>query len=67
MYKVPTIHHIIQVEGSFKFSVAKWSASHSTDDRGHTLQMEEDIGLVVLEHLGDEFDVHVLDVDILVD
>lgn len=67
MYKIRKIHHIIQLEGSFRFSVAKWSASHSTNDRRHTLQMEEDIGLVVLEHLGDEFDVHVLDVDILVD
>jgi hypothetical protein len=27
--------------------------------------MEEHVGLVVLEHLGDELDVHVLDVDFL--
>jgi hypothetical protein len=27
--------------------------------------MEEDIGLVVLEHLGNELNVHVLDVDLL--
>ncbi len=27
--------------------------------------MEEDIGLVVLEHLGHEFDVHIVYVDIL--
>lgn len=27
--------------------------------------MEEDIGAVVLEHLGNELDVHVLDVNVL--
>jgi hypothetical protein len=31
----------------------------------HTFQVEEDIGLVVLEHLCHELDVHVLDIDIL--
>lgn len=30
-----------------------------------TLQVEENIGLVVFEHLGDKFDVHVLDVNLL--
>lgn len=33
--------------------------------RRHTLQMEEDVGLVVLEHLGHQLDIHVLDIDIL--
>jgi hypothetical protein len=28
-------------------------------------EMEQHIGLVILEHLGDELDVHVLDVDFL--
>ena len=31
----------------------------------HTFQVEEDVGLVVLEHLRDQFHVHVLDVDVL--
>ena len=31
----------------------------------HTLKVEEHVGLVVLEHLGDELNVHVLDVDLL--
>lgn len=30
-----------------------------------TFKMEEDIGLVVLEHLGDQLDVHILNVDLL--
>lgn len=30
-----------------------------------TFEMKEHIGLVVLEHLGDELDVHVLYVDLL--
>lgn len=27
--------------------------------------MEEDVGLVVLEHLGDKLDVHILDINLL--
>ena len=27
--------------------------------------MEEDVGLVVLEHLGNQLDIHILDVDFL--
>lgn len=30
-----------------------------------TFKVEKDIGLIVLEHLSDEFRVHVLDVDLL--
>ena len=30
-----------------------------------TFQVEEDVRLVVLEHLRDELDVHVLDIDLL--
>lgn len=30
-----------------------------------TLQVEQDVGLVVLEHLSDQLHVHVLDVDLL--
>lgn len=30
-----------------------------------TLKMEEHVGAVILEHLGDQLDVHVLDVDFL--
>ena len=30
-----------------------------------TFQVEEDVGLVVLEHLRHQFDVHVLNVDVL--
>lgn len=30
-----------------------------------TFQVEEDIGLVVLEHLCDQFYIHVLDIDLL--
>lgn len=32
----------------------------------HTLKMEQHIRLVVLEHLGNQFDIHVLDIDLLV-
>ena len=31
----------------------------------HTFQVEEDVGLVVLEHLRHQFHVHVLNVDVL--
>ncbi len=31
----------------------------------HTLEMEQNILLIVLEHLGNEFNVHVLNVDFL--
>jgi hypothetical protein len=30
-----------------------------------TFQMKENVRLIVLEHLRDEFDVHVLDIDLL--
>lgn len=30
-----------------------------------TFEVEEDIGLVILEHLGDELHIHVLDIDLL--
>jgi hypothetical protein len=33
--------------------------------RGHTLKMEENIGLVIFEHLSDELNIHILDVDVL--
>ena len=38
----------------------------SSEDR-HAFQVEKNIGLVVLEHLGDKLNVHVLYVDILRD
>ena len=31
----------------------------------HTFQVEQDVGLVILEHLSDELYIHVLDVDLL--
>lgn len=30
-----------------------------------TLQVEEDVGLVILEHLGHQLNIHVLDIDVL--
>lgn len=36
-----------------------------TNEQHHTFKMEEDIGLIVLEHLGNQFDIHVLDIDLL--
>lgn len=30
-----------------------------------TLEMEEDVGLVIFEHLGDKLNVHILDFDVL--
>ena len=30
-----------------------------------TFQMEQNIWLIVLEHLGDKLDIHILDVDLL--
>lgn len=30
-----------------------------------TFEVEEDVGLVILEHLGDKLHIHVLDVDFL--
>lgn len=30
-----------------------------------TLEMEEDVGLVIFEHLGDKLNVHILDIDVL--
>ena len=32
-----------------------------------TLQVEEHVGLIVLEHLGNKLDVHVVDIDLLFD
>ena len=32
----------------------------------YTFQMEKDIGLIILEHLCHQFDIHVLDIDLLV-
>ena len=38
--------------------------SNETQD-APTLKVEENVGLVVLEHLGDKLNVQVLDVDVL--
>jgi len=31
----------------------------------HTLKMEENIGLVIFEHLSDELNIHILNIDVL--
>lgn len=40
-------------------------AARQTDADIHTFQVEQHIRLVVLEHLRDQFHVHILDVNIL--
>lgn len=59
-------------DGSFKFSVANEGVNinfPSSRFQGHggeqTFEMKEDIRLIILEHLSDKLDVHVLDVDFL--
>lgn len=54
--------------GSFKFSVASTCVSGPpvpSTGMLHTFKMEKNVGLVVLEHLGNKLNIHVLDVDFL--
>jgi hypothetical protein len=52
-------------DGSFNPSVAALQSEQTRARRRPTFQMDEHVGLVVLEHLRHELDVHVLDVDLL--
>lgn len=57
----------LDYDGSFKLSVAdnhQYILSRIVTSC-LTLKVEQDIGLVVLEHLRDELDIHVLNVDLL--
>lgn len=55
-------------EGSFKFSVAivsRQPCDYQAKGPRQTFKMKEDVRLVILEHLRDQLDVHVLYVDLL--
>lgn len=60
------VHHPSH-DGSFKLSVAIKSASRPIPKQTivPTFQVKEHVGLIVLEHLRDEFDIHILDIDFL--
>jgi hypothetical protein len=54
--------------GSFKPFVAEAVSRYYSIidlDAMHTFEMEEDVGLIILEHLSYKLRVHVLDVDFL--
>lgn len=55
--------------GGFRLSVAgpvlRLLHEGLHNDKKRTLKVEQDIRLVVLEHLSDELDIHVLNVDLL--
>lgn len=38
---------------------------NSPEQTKQTFEVEEDIGLVVLEHLGYQLNIHILDIDLL--
>jgi len=66
-----SMHALGNQDGSFKLSVAGRGQRLHTAHRWvlaqwkYTFEMEEHVRLVILEHLRDQLDVHVLDVDLL--